>query len=151
MATDDPFGPWNPGLQSEIPTRLMPLVTLYRPENGEVSYDEAVELRDTFGLPLEALATFTPERLVIHRLLVRITADFTLKDGPAYEDLGISLRGMVDQLFTTHVKPKLGDFTTQYEQTRSNAARLIDRELACLLYTSPSPRDQRGSRMPSSA
>ena len=25
------------------------------------------------------------------------------------------------------------------------------RKLACLLYTSPSPRDQRGSRMPSSA
>ena len=25
------------------------------------------------------------------------------------------------------------------------------RERACLLYTSPSPRDQRGSRMPSSA
>ena len=24
-------------------------------------------------------------------------------------------------------------------------------ELVCLLYTSPSPRDQRGSRMPSSA
>ncbi|VTU72808.1 glutamine amidotransferase [Lactobacillus rhamnosus GG] [Lacticaseibacillus rhamnosus] len=27
----------------------------------------------------------------------------------------------------------------------------IDRTKACLLYTSPSPRDQRGSRMPSSA
>ena len=26
-----------------------------------------------------------------------------------------------------------------------------DRVIACLLYTSPSPRDQRGSRMPSSA
>ena len=26
-----------------------------------------------------------------------------------------------------------------------------DQALACLLYTSPSPRDQRGSRMPSSA
>ena len=25
------------------------------------------------------------------------------------------------------------------------------RDLTCLLYTSPSPRDQRGSRMPSSA
>ena len=25
------------------------------------------------------------------------------------------------------------------------------REIVCLLYTSPSPRDQRGSRMPSSA
>ena len=28
---------------------------------------------------------------------------------------------------------------------------LSDWLLACLLYTSPSPRDQRGSRMPSSA
>ena len=27
----------------------------------------------------------------------------------------------------------------------------ITRRLICLLYTSPSPRDQRGSRMPSSA
>ena len=27
----------------------------------------------------------------------------------------------------------------------------FDRIWACLLYTSPSPRDQRGSRMPSSA
>ena len=26
-----------------------------------------------------------------------------------------------------------------------------DRSILCLLYTSPSPRDQRGSRMPSSA
>ena len=33
------------------------------------------------------------------------------------------------------------------------AAAAAERELAerCLLYTSPSPRDQRGSRMPSSA
>ena len=28
---------------------------------------------------------------------------------------------------------------------------LIEKGLDCLLYTSPSPRDQRGSRMPSSA
>ena len=27
----------------------------------------------------------------------------------------------------------------------------LDSDIACLLYTSPSPRDQRGSRMPSSA
>ena len=29
--------------------------------------------------------------------------------------------------------------------------RLVGRNTDCLLYTSPSPRDQRGSRMPSSA
>ena len=35
----------------------------------------------------------------------------------------------------------------QNPDLRASAARLED----CLLYTSPSPRDQRGSRMPSSA
>ena len=35
--------------------------------------------------------------------------------------------------------------------TNVNILRLIRQLGACLLYTSPSPRDQRGSRMPSSA
>ena len=39
-----------------------------------------------------------------------------------------------------HERPKLFD----------NQASFLDR-VSCLLYTSPSPRDQRGSRMPSSA
>ena len=40
-------------------------------------------------------------------------------------------------------------FRGQFIQPRSGAIRLGIK--ACLLYTSPSPRDQRGSRMPSSA
>ena len=31
------------------------------------------------------------------------------------------------------------------------ATKAVTGDIACLLYTSPSPRDQRGSRMPSSA
>ena len=34
---------------------------------------------------------------------------------------------------------------------RKRQIQFIGKLLACLLYTSPSPRDQRGSRMPSSA
>ena len=38
------------------------------------------------------------------------------------------------------------------DQTQEIAERLADKyPNICLLYTSPSPRDQRGSRMPSSA
>ena len=37
------------------------------------------------------------------------------------------------------------------EDARLQLRHEVDRVLACLLYTSPSPRDQRGSRMPSSA
>ena len=35
--------------------------------------------------------------------------------------------------------------------SRVPAELVFDQGLGCLLYTSPSPRDQRGSRMPSSA
>ena len=34
---------------------------------------------------------------------------------------------------------------------RETGAWMLVSEASCLLYTSPSPRDQRGSRMPSSA
>ena len=37
-----------------------------------------------------------------------------------------------------------------YTETISTAQGVMKRTI-CLLYTSPSPRDQRGSRMPSSA
>ena len=36
-------------------------------------------------------------------------------------------------------------------EEREDHAAYIEHWLTCLLYTSPSPRDQRGSRMPSSA
>ena len=39
----------------------------------------------------------------------------------------------------------------RHEQGAGHAAEGYARSSGCLLYTSPSPRDQRGSRMPSSA
>ena len=39
----------------------------------------------------------------------------------------------------------------RFPGSRAAGGRLFDCVMACLLYTSPSPRDQRGSRMPSSA
>ena len=48
-------------------------------------------------------------------------------------------------------EPSQTELLTLLETLRSEH-RAIDMEIkACLLYTSPSPRDQRGSRMPSSA
>ena len=40
---------------------------------------------------------------------------------------------------------------TENQATHLMTLRLQTKYLTCLLYTSPSPRDQRGSRMPSSA
>ena len=44
-----------------------------------------------------------------------------------------------------------GEFTIEEEQDNGKLWRATITISACLLYTSPSPRDQRGSRMPSSA
>ena len=45
----------------------------------------------------------------------------------------------------------LQDAEIRFAFTDTERASLVPGELPCLLYTSPSPRDQRGSRMPSSA
>ena len=55
----------------------------------------------------------------------------------ALKDLGI-YSGSVDGAMGPKTAAAISDFQSQME-------------LPCLLYTSPSPRDQRGSRMPSSA
>ena len=50
------------------------------------------------------------------------------------------------------VKSTLLDYLQkQYKKYREYEHIPIDQPKLCLLYTSPSPRDQRGSRMPSSA
>ena len=93
------FDAWNPGLTSALPPRLLPLVTLFRPENSDVGYAEAKELADFCGLPVESLCSLKTERLVVHEVLIRVTADLSVPDGPSYEYLGLQLRGMVDRIY----------------------------------------------------
>ena len=69
---------------------------------------------------------------------------------------------VVDDIFTEEYLEKLdelckGDLLQLDSETGSHVGEYTDYEWQmiknniCLLYTSPSPRDQRGSRMPSSA
>ena len=49
------------------------------------------------------------------------------------------------------VNAALDDPKGRIEQAKLGRGRVLSKYTYCLLYTSPSPRDQRGSRMPSSA
>ena len=65
---------------------------------------------------------------------------------------GISCQGST--LNITPYVTTAGNFQRPYEDYYDSPVydmRDLDEDGACLLYTSPSPRDQRGSRMPSSA
>src|SRR5437867_6378029 len=86
------FGPWNPGIASQVPEPIRHLCTLLRPENVFTSPATAKELCDFTGLPLNDVVAFRPERLALHELLIRVTADLSVPDGSKIEDLGINFR-----------------------------------------------------------
>ncbi|MCW5603929.1 MAG: hypothetical protein KIT18_05220, partial [Burkholderiales bacterium] len=114
-----PEGPWNPGLQSQIPEALLHLATIHRPENVTTSLRQARELADLTGLPMGDLVAFKPERLVVHELLARVTADFSIEDGSKTEDLGINFRRTTDAILSRHIAPHMGDIRAAHEALRT--------------------------------
>jgi hypothetical protein len=129
-AFDTEFGPWHPGIESQLPRRLMPLATLFRPENVISGVERGIELRGLTGLELEELVAFRPQRLVLHELLVRVTANLSVPDGPRLEDLGITFRNMTSTIFTNHIEPHLPEIEEAYSSLRAEFYTLIKSELA---------------------
>lgn len=117
-------------MQSDIPTALWPLVTLFRSEHAYVSHSEALELSDLTGLNVLKLISLRPERLLVHSLLVRVTADLSVPDGPNYEDLGINLRGIVAQIYSAHMLEELPRITQALENERQKALTFVLEQLS---------------------
>lgn len=126
---DAQFDAWNPGIASAIPTRLLPLVTLYRPENSRIGYREARELAEICGLKPHEMIAFSVRRLIVHELLIRVTADLHVPDGPNYADLGLRLRGMTSRILQAHVEPRIAEFERAFDELRDD----IDNRLRTLL------------------
>lgn len=124
------FGPWNPGIESRLPWGLLPLSTLFRPENVYTGVERAAELHDLTGLELEELVAFRPKRLVLHELLVRVTADLCVPDGPRLEDLGINFRGMTRTILAGYIEPHMAAIEEVYGSLRRELYALIEAELA---------------------
>jgi hypothetical protein len=130
---------WNPGLESELPRALLPLATVFRPENVSTSVAEALELADYCGLPPHELVAFRPERLIVHELLVRVTAGLSVPDGRDYEDLGRNFREIASTILTKDIAFHVADLKRVFEEVRSAAAGIIARELANLFAARPKP------------
>lgn len=126
----DELGPWNPGIESIIPPRLLPLATIFRPENVFTSVERARELQDVTGLDLSELVVFRPERLVLHETLIRVTSDLSVPDGTKYEDLGINFRQMVDVILTRYVSHRMQKVTELYARLQGDVKVVVDEEIA---------------------
>jgi len=129
-ATVAAYGAWNPGIQSDVPWPLLPLSTIFRPENVLTGLDHVHELSDVAGLSVDDLVVFRPERLVVHELLIRVMADFSVPDGPRQEDLGIEFRRMVHAILTRYVEPHRPEIVAAYGTLHRSLAEFIDAELS---------------------
>ncbi len=142
------FGPWNPGLSSELPRKYLSLSTMFRPENVRTSIAEVHELSDFCGLPPQTLSAFRAGRLTIHELLIAVTADLSVPDGPNDEDLGINLRTIAATILDKHISPNNAALVQILDDLRSKAIEFLERELAAELFApagrKPAGRPRKG-------
>jgi hypothetical protein len=132
-ATDAQFGPWNPGIQAQIPRELRGGCTIFRPENTSTAFDVAAEMHDLTGLDVSDLVAFTPQRLALHELLIRVSADLSVPDGSKIEDLGINFRHITRAILSRYIEPETGAITAAYDAARQALSAIIAAELAALL------------------
>src|ERR1700686_5724518 len=131
-ATDTQFGPWNPGIQSQIPAPLRHYCTIFRPENVFTNTVNAEEMRDLTGLEFTELVTFRPRRLALHEVLIRVTADLSVPDGSRIEDLGINFRQMTGILLKRCIEPRMSEIDAIYVAAKRRLSEIVANELASL-------------------
>lgn len=145
MATKDKdaFGPWNPGLKSTIPDRLMPRVTLFDPRFSFLDWKTAKDLSDITGMKPKDLAVIRPERLALHSVLIRVTTQTYVEDGPDYADLGLNLRSMADRIYEAYVRPEMETVRAAYDRVKMTAEAEIN-DLLDPIFTDPEPLKSKG-------
>jgi hypothetical protein len=131
-AGDAQFGPWNPGIQSQIPAHLRHYCTIFRPENVFTSLADAEEMRDLTGLEFTELVTFQPRRLALHEVLIRVTSDLSVPDGSRIEDLGINFRQMTGILLKQCIEPRMSEIDAIYDAAKHRLSEIVANELATL-------------------
>jgi hypothetical protein len=141
---ESPPGPWNPGVLSQVPERWRSLATIFRPENVYSSLGTAQELRDLTGFGLSELTVFRPQRLALHELLIRVTADVVVPDGSRIEDLGINFREIASRILTRYLDPQMDAIVRTFDETRRQAGDAVEAALSSLsVRRAAAPRGSR--------
>ena len=127
-------GPWNPDIKSTLPVDYLPLSTLFRPKNVFTSIETATELSDFTGLTIQQLICFRPERLVVHELLIRVSADIFVSDGSKYEDLGVNYREIVDSILSKYIQPHMAQIVERFDELSAEIETMVATELDASLF-----------------
>jgi len=134
---DEEAGAWNPGIKSTLPAAYLPLSTMFQAANVFSSLETATELSEFTGLPIQQLVFFRPERLVIHELLVRVSADIFVSDGTRYEDLGINFRNVVSRILSGYIEPEMEAICERHKAMSEQARSIVDQALSTSIFAPP--------------
>jgi hypothetical protein len=127
---DNAFDPWNPGLQSQVPKEWRSLATIFRSENVSTGLAAVDELRGLTGLAASELVAFHPQRLALHELLIRVTADFVVPDGSRIGDLGINFRKIAAHVLAEYLEPQMQAIRREFAAVRRRVTDAIDEALS---------------------
>lgn len=127
------FSAWNPGVASRIPTCYRGLETIARQECVTTDHIQLDELSAMTGLPPEELATFRPMRLVLHELIVRVTADIAVAEGDSEEVFGQHFRRIARRIFDAYLLPDAESFVRLHsdlrQRTEQRVGELLENQL----------------------
>ena len=126
--------PWNPGIKSTLPVEYLPLSTMFQPDNVVTRFETASELSGFTGLTIQQLICFRPERLVVHELLIRVSADIFVSDGSKYEDLGVNYRNIVDSILRNYIEPHMARIVEHFNELSEQVEFMVERELVASLF-----------------
>ncbi|MFT4608268.1 MAG: hypothetical protein ACI8ZV_001961, partial [Chitinophagales bacterium] len=139
---------WHPGIESEIPAVFKKQETIYLNENTSTALDELLELAQITGLSHEELTHFHPERLVLHEVIIRVTAEIAIIESDAEEDLGIAFRLIADKILKLYIQPCMADIADSYLTMQQQVRSIIEKELKASLYTlDDTTNNQKQSRL----
>jgi hypothetical protein len=144
--TSNQYSAWSPGIETEIPDQYRLLETIYDSKNVSSNIDEINALAQETGLSPEELVVFRPDRLVLHELIVRVTADIVVLEGDHEEDLGIRFRGITNKIMDTYLVPHLPEFDLTFQTLYKKARSMVDKEISKSLFVSlPTPTKSKPS------
>jgi len=107
--TADVCSAWHPGIDPGIPPEYRSLETIFRPESVSSHLPDVLELAQLTGLFDQELVAFRPERLALHELIVRVTAEIVVAEGETEEAFGWNFRKIVDTIREKYVEPHMDE------------------------------------------
>ena len=134
MDKPDEYGPWDPGILSQMPLDVLKRSTFLSADNILQSFDEVEEIRAFTGLAREDIVAFRPQRMAIHELLIRISANYSVSDGNQYEDLGFNFRRMAQTLFDRYLQPRMAEVNAYFDNLRREIYEKVMAELDASLF-----------------